>query len=177
MQIFLLIIIVLIVAIIFIYNKIVSLNVRCKNAWASIDNQLKRRADLIPNLVSVTKGYAEYESKTLEEIVNKRNTMSSISDIASNSKETSMAINNLFALTENYPELKANEIYKKLQIELTGTEDKIAYARQFYNDSVQYYNTVIMSFPSNIIATILKYKEKEYFKVNEDDKKAVEIKL
>lgn len=177
MEIVIIILVLLILIIIFMYNRLVKLNLRCKNAWASIDNQLKRRADLIPNLVNVTKGYAEYESKTLEEIVNKRNNASNLSDIALNAKETSDALTHLFALTENYPDLKANEIYKKLQIELTGTEDKIAYARQFYNDSVQYYNTAIMSFPNNILAKIMKYKEKEYFQISDNDKEVVNVKL
>ena len=177
MEIVIIILVLLILIIIFMYNRLVKLNLRCKNAWASIDNQLKRRADLIPNLVNVTKGYAEYESKTLEEIVNKRNNASNLNDIAINSEETSNALTHLFALTENYPELKANEIYKKLQIELTGTEDKIAYARQFYNDSVQYYNTAIMSFPNNILAKIMKYKEKEYFQISDNDKEVVNFKL
>ena len=177
MKIAIIVLILLIFIIIFIHNRLISINLRCKNAWASIDNQLKRRADLIPNLVSVTKGYAEYESKTLEEIVNKRNEASNINEIAKNSKETSNALNHLLALTENYPDLKANELYKKLQIELTGTEDKIAYARQFYNDSVQYYNTAIMTFPNNILSKIMKYKEREYFSISDNDREVVNIKL
>lgn len=177
MEILIICLILLIVIIIIMYNRLVKINLRCKNAWASIDNQLKRRADLIPNLVSVTKGYAEYESKTLEEIVNKRNNASNINEIAENSKEISNALTHLFALTENYPDLKANEIYKKLQIELTGTEDKIAYARQFYNDSVQYYNTAIMTFPNNILAKIMKYEEREYFSITDNDREVVNVKL
>ena len=177
MEILIICLILLIFIIIIMYNRLIKINLRCKNAWASIDNQLKRRADLIPNLVSVTKGYAEYESKTLEEIVNKRNNASNINEIAENSKEISNALTHLFALTENYPDLKANEIYKKLQIELTGTEDKIAYARQFYNDSVQYYNTAIMTFPNNILAKIMKYEEREYFSITDNDREVVNVKL
>lgn len=175
MEIYLIIILLIIITVIIIYNRLVSLNLRCKNAWASIDNQLKRRADLIPNLVNVTKGYAEYESTTLESIVNKRN--ETIAEKANNDKEVRDHLAKLFALTESYPDLKANEVFKKLQIELTGTEDKIAYARQFYNDSVQYFNTAIMTFPNNILAKIMKYKEKEYFKVDELDKRNVDVKL
>lgn len=177
MEIAIIILVILIIIIIIMYNRLIKINLRCQNAWASIDNQLKRRADLIPNLVSVTKGYAEYESKTLEEIVNKRNLASNMNEIAKNSKETSNALTKLLALTENYPDLKANEIYKKLQIELTGTEDKIAYARQFYNDSVQYYNTAIMTFPNNILARVMKYKEREYFSISDSDREVVNIKL
>ena len=175
MYIFLGIIVLIIILIIFLYNRIVSLNVRCNNAWASIDNQLKRRTDLIPNLVEVTKGYAKYESETLEEIVLARN--ESITDKAKQSEEISKGLNKLFALTENYPELKANELFQNLQIELVGTEDKIAYARQFYNDTVQHFNTTIMMFPNNMFAKMLKFTEKEYFKVSDEDRKRVDVKL
>lgn len=175
MYIFLIIIVLVIILLIFLYNRIVSLNLRCKNAWASIDNQLKRRADLIPNLVEVTKGYAKYESETLENLVLARS--ESITDKAKQSEEISKNLNKLLALTENYPELKANELFENLQIELVGTEDKIAYARQFYNDTVQHFNTTIMMFPNNIFASILKFKEKEYFKVSDEDKKRVDVKL
>lgn len=175
MYIFLSIIGIIIVILILIYNHIVSLNVRCNNAWASIDNQLKRRADLIPNLVEVTKGYAKYESETLEQVVSLRS--ESITDKAIQSEKVSNALNKLFALTENYPELKADKLFQNLQIELVGTEDKIAYARQFYNDTVQHFNTSIMMFPNNIIAKFLKFQEKEYFKVSDEDRKRVDIKL
>jgi len=175
MYIFFGIIVLIIILTIFLYNRIVSLNVRCNNAWASIDNQLKRRADLIPNLVEVTKGYAKHESETLEKIVLARN--ESITDKAKQSEEISKGLNKLFALTENYPELKANELFQNLQIELVGTEDKIAYARQFYNDTVQHFNTAIMMFPNNLLAKMLNFKEKEYFKVLDEDRKRVDVKL
>lgn len=168
-------IIVFVILFIILYNRIVSLNIRCNNAWASIDNQLKRRTDLIPNLVEITKGYAKHESETLEKIVQART--ESITEKAKQSEEVSNNLNKLLALSESYPELKANELFLNLQIELSGTEDKIAYARQFYNDSVQYFNTSIMMFPNNIIANMFKFKEKEYFKVSDDDKKRVDIKL
>ena len=177
MVVFLIIIVILVAIIIILYNHLVKLNIRCNNAWSQIDNQLKRRADLIPNLVEVTKGYAAYESQVLTEVVNARNQANSMSDMAKNSEEVSEKLNNLFALSENYPYLKANEVFKNLQIELTGTEDKIAFARQFYNDTVQHYNTAIMVFPNNIMAKLMKYKEKEYFKVQEDEKEVVEVKL
>lgn len=168
------IVILLIIGII-LYNRIISLNIRCNNAWASIDNQLKRRADLIPNLVEVTKGYAKYESETLEKIVLAR--ANSVSEKAKQSEQISNSLNSLLALSENYPELKADKLFTNLQLELVGTEDKIAYARQFYNDSVQFFNTAIMMFPNNIIANMLKFKEREYFKVDDEDKKKVDIKL
>ena len=163
------IIVLLIIVFVFIYNKLVSLNVRCKNAYASIDNQLKRRDDLIPNLVEVTKGYAKHESETLERIVLART--NSISEQAKQSEEVTKSLKSLLAVSESYPELKANELFKNLQIELTGTEDKIAYARQFYNDSVQHFNTAIMTFPNNLIASMFK------FKVSEEDKKVVKVQL
>ena len=175
MYIFLGIILIIIIVLVLLYNRIVSLNMRCKNAWASIDNQLKRRADLIPNLVELTKGYAKYESETLEKIVLARS--ASITEKARQSEEISKSLNRLLALTENYPELKADKLFNNLQIELIGTEDKIAYARQFYNDTVQYFNTTIMMFPNNIFARILKFEEKEYFKVSEEDKKRVDVQL
>lgn len=169
------IIVLLIIVFVFIYNKLVSLNVRCKNAYASIDNQLKRWADLIPNLVEVTKGYAKHESETLERIVLART--NSISEQAKQSEEVTKSLKSLLAVSESYPELKANELFKNLQIELTGTEDKIAYARQFYNDSVQHLNTAIMTFPNNLIASMFKFKEREYFEVSEEDKKVVKVQL
>lgn len=169
------IIVLLIIVFVFIYNKLVSLNVRCKNAYASIDNQLKRRDDLIPNLVEVTKGYAKHESETLERVVLART--NSISEQAKQSEEVTKSLKSLLAVSESYPELKANELFKNLQIELTGTEDKIAYARQFYNDSVQHFNTAIMTFPNNLIASMFKFKEREYFEVSEEDKKVVKVQL
>lgn len=177
MKILIIILIIIAVLIIILYNYLVRLNIRCKNAWSQIDNQLKRRFDLIPNLVEVTKGYAKHESKVLVDVVNARNEAKTLSDIAKNSEEITNNVKNLLALSENYPDLKANEIFKNLQIELTGTEDKIAFARQFYNDSVQQYNTAITIFPNNLLAKIMNYKEREYFKVNEEEKKLVKVEL
>ena len=163
------------IILIIMYNRFIQLNIRCNNAWSGIDNQLKRRNDLIPNLVSVTKGYAKYESETLEKVIEKRS--SSITEKAKQSEEISKNVNKLLALAESYPDLKANKVFLNLQIELTGTEDKIAYARQFYNDCVQYFNTTIMMFPNNIFANMLKYKEREYFKVSDEEKENVSVKL
>ncbi len=177
MKILIIVLIILFIIIVLLYNHLVRLNIRCKNAWSQIDNQLKRRSDLIPNLVEITKGYAKYESKTLINIVNARNDAKTMSEIAKNSEETSDTVKKLFALSEDYPDLKANKLFKNLQIELTGTEDKIAFARQFYNDSVQLYNTAIAVFPNNILAKIMKYSEKEYFQVTDDEKKVVKVNL
>ena len=171
-------IILLVIILIIIYNRLVMLNIRCKNGWASIDNQLKRRNDLIPNLVEVTKGYAKHESETLEKIVKARSISSNnIDEIATNSKAISNGVNNLLAIAEQYPDLKANEVFMNLQIELTGTEDKIAYARQFYNDSVQLYNTSIEQFPSNLLAKLFKFKQRQFFVVSDSEKQNVEVKL
>ena len=169
------IIVVLIIIFIILYNRIVKLNIRCKNAFASIDNQLKRRKDLIPNLVETTKGYMEYETKNLLKITEART--KNISELAKTSEEITKNIKMILAKAESYPDLKANELFKNLQIELTGTEDKIAFARQFYNDCVQKYNTVIETFPTNIIANIFKYNKKEYFKITDEDRKEVNIKI
>lgn len=175
MEYIVIIVAILLIIFVLIYNKIVKENLRCKNAFASIDNQLKRRSDLIPNLVEVTKGYMKYEAETLEKITRIRS--ENINDLAKNSKEISDKINLLLAKAESYPDLKASDVFKKLQVELVGTEDKIAFARQFYNDCVQKYNTTIEVFPTNIFANVLNYKPYEYFKVNDEDRKEVNIKL
>lgn len=177
MIIVIIIIVIIVLALILLYNHLVGLNIRCKNAWAGIDNQLKRRYDLIPNLVEVTKGYATHERETLMEVIKARNDEGTMNERAKESEEVSNSVKNLLAVAENYPDLKANELFKNLQIELTGTEDKIAFARQFYNDSVQKYNTAIMSFPNNILAKMMSYKEKEYFQVNESEKQTVKVDL
>ena len=169
------IIVILIIIFIILYNRIVKLNIRCKNAFAGIDNQLKRRKDLIPNLVETTKGYMEYETKNLLKITEART--KNISELAQTSEEITKNIKMILAKAESYPDLKANKIYQNLQIELVGTEDKIAFARQFYNDCVQKYNTVIETFPTNIIANIFKYNKKEYFKITDEDRKEVNIKI
>lgn len=177
MIIVIIIIVIIVLAIILLYNHLVGLNIRCKNAWAGIDNQLKRRYDLIPNLVEVTKGYATHERETLMEVIKARNDERTMNERAKESEEVSNSVKKLLAVAENYPDLKANELFKNLQIELTGTEDKIAFARQFYNDSVQKYNTAIMSFPNNILAKMMNYKEKEYFQVDESEKQTVKVDL
>lgn len=175
MYIVLVVLAVIIISFIILYNRLVSLRVRCKNAYANIDNQLKRRADLIPNLVEITKGYAKYECETLEKIVEKR--VTNVTERAKQSDEISNGVNKLLALSESYPDLKANELFLNLQIELTGTEDKIAYARQFYNDCVQTFNTAIEKFPNVVIANAFKFQSFEYFKASEEEKRNVEVKL
>ncbi len=164
------VIIVLILAIIGIYNNLVNQKMKVKNAWAQIDTQLKRRFDLIPNLVETVKGYMVHEQTTLEKIVEARNSFASADGIktkAEANNELSNSLKAIFALAEAYPELKANENFNSLQQELSTTEDKIAYARQFYNDTVQMYNTAIMSFPSNILAGMFGFKEEAFFEVTD----------
>ena len=173
------IVIILVLFVIGIYNKLVSLRLRVKNAWAQIDTQLKRRFDLIPNLVETVKGYAKHEEGTLEKVIEARNMYTaggSVNDMANASNELSNSLKTIFALSESYPDLKANENFKSLQIELTGTEDKIAYARQFYNDTVQKYNETLAVFPNNIFANIFGFKEEEFFKVaTEQEKEPVKV--
>ena len=152
------------------YNTLVGLRNKVKDQWAQIDVQLKRRFDLIPNLVETVKGYAKHESDTLEAVVKARNTYLSASTPEAQMKadgELTQAITKLFALSEAYPELKANENFKQLQSELTSTEDKISYARQFYNDIVMKYNNKIEMFPSNIVAGMFNFKTQAYFEVIE----------
>ena len=178
------IVIVVIVAILLLlvglYNNLVTLKMRVKNAWAQIDTQLKRRFDLIPNLIETVKGYATHEQETLEKVVDARNTYvtaSSVEAKADANNQLTNTLKNLFALAESYPDLKANENFLALQTELSGTEDKIAYSRQFYNDTVQMYNTAIMKFPTNLIAGILGFKEEAFFQIDETEKNPVQVKF
>ena len=166
-----------------VYNNLVSLKLRVKNAWAQIDTQLKRRFDLIPNLVETVKGYAKHEEETLTKIIEARNQFVSAGDNveASAAAEKSLAgsLKQLFAVAENYPELKANENFKELQIELTGTEDKIAYSRQFYNDTVTMYNEALLIFPNNIVVSMFgkgKFEEAKFFELDsEEERKNVKV--
>lgn len=172
--------IILVIMFISSYNKLVALKNRVENAWAQIDVQLKRRADLIPNLVEIVKGYMKHEQETLEKVIKARSMLMSSGTIKEKAEANNMltsALKSIFALSEAYPELKANENFKELQQELTKTEDKIAYARQFYNDAVMIYNTKLEAFPTNFIANMLNYKPKEYFEISEEEKKSIKIKF
>ena len=171
------IVVILILFIIVTYNSLISLRNKKDDQWSQIEVQLKRRADLIPNLVEVTKGYAKHESETLIKVVNERNKVQNMSSLAKEEDKISSSVKSLFAVAENYPDLKANKLFQNLQVELVGTEDKIAFARQFYNDCVQKYNTAIMMFPTNMFAKLLKYDKKEYFKIEEKDKELGKISL
>ena len=152
------------------YNGLVSLRNRIENAWAQIDVQLKRRYDLIPNLVETVKGYASHERETLEGVIQARNMAMAAQgpqDQAAAENMITGALKSVFALSEAYPDLKANVNFLNLQEELTGTEGRIAYARQFYNDTVFRYNTKIQSVPSNIVANQFSFDEREYFEVDD----------
>jgi LemA protein len=160
------------------YNGLVSMRNRIENAWAQIDVQLKRRYDLIPNLVETVKGYASHERETLEKVVQARNAAMAAQgpqDQAAAENMITGALRSVFALSEAYPDLKANENFLNLQEELTGTEGRIAYARQFYNDSVYRYNTKIQSVPSNVIANRFSFDEREYFEVDEASRGNIEV--
>lgn len=173
------IVVVIVLFIIGLYNNLVHLKMRVKNAWAQIDTQLKRRFDLIPNLVETVKGYMAHEKNTLTSVVEARNsfaTAQTVEDKSEANNQLTTTLKSLFALSEAYPDLKANENFSSLQEELTGTEDKIAYARQFYNDTVQMYNTALMSFPQNIFARLFGFKEESFFEItNNIEKEAVKV--
>ena len=164
------IVVVLIGYVIVTYNGLVNLRNRIENAWAQIDVQLKRRYDLIPNLVETVKGYAAHEKETLERVIQARNMAMAAQGPHDQAEAENMitgALKSVFALSEAYPDLKANASFLNLQEELTGTEGRIAYARQFYNDSVTRYNTKIQTFPANTIAGRFNFSEREYFEVDD----------
>ncbi len=163
---------------IFSYNGLVSLRNRIENAWAQIDVQLKRRYDLIPNLVETVKGYASHERETLDAVIQARNagmTAQGPHDQAEAENQITGALKSLFALSEAYPDLKANQNFAQLQEELTGTEGRIAYARQFYNDTVYRYNTKVQSFPANVLANAFRFSEREYFQADDESRGPTQV--
>ena len=158
------------VGIIFMYNNLVGLRNRVKNAWSQIDVQLNRRADLIPNLVETVKGYAKHEKTVFEDVTKARSGLMNAGTVQESADANNMltgALKSLFAVAENYPELKANQNFINLQSQLAETEDKIAYSRQFYNDTVLMYNNKIQMFPSNLLARQFNFNEAEFFEVEE----------
>ncbi|HTR81242.1 MAG TPA: LemA family protein [Bacteroidota bacterium] len=176
----LLIVIVLIAIVVFWvvaqYNSLITLRNQVTNGWKQIDVQLKRRHDLIPNLVNTVRGYMEFEQETLEKVINARNAAVSatgVADAAAKEGALSGALSHLFALAENYPTLKANENVKQLQEELTSTENKISFARQFYNDIATKFNTAQQVFPGNIIAGMFKFQPSELFEIKESSERDV----
>lgn len=180
MWLIILLIVVVIIAlwVISTYNGLVSLRNRVRDQWAQIDVLLKRRSDLIPNLVETVKGYAKHESSTLEAVINARNkavNATNVHDSAEANGELTQALTHLFALSESYPELKANTNFMDLQNNLKDTEDKIASMRQFYNDAVLTYTNKLEMFPSNLVAMIFGFKAEEFFKVSETDKELPKV--
>jgi len=168
----------LIVFLIATYNGLVQLRNRIEAAWAQIDVQLKRRFDLIPNLVETVKGYAAHEQGTFEKVTQARNMAMNATgpaEAAQADNVLSGALKSLFAVSEAYPDLKANQNFLNLQEELTSTEDKISYARQFYNDTVYKYNTKIQSVPANLIAGPFHFTEREYFEADDDSRGPVKV--
>lgn len=161
------------------YNGLIRSRNGIDNSWAQIDVQLKRRIDLIPNLIETVKGYAAHERQTLEAVINARNAAMSAASTphaqAEADNQLTGALRQLFALSEAYPDLKANQNFLALQEELTATEGRIAYARQFFNDSVLKYNNKIQAFPTVIYAKMLKFTQREYFEADEADRAAPRV--
>ena len=176
----LIVVAVIVLYVISTYNGLVVLRNKVKDQWSQIEVQLKRRADLIPNLVETVKGYAAHEKDTLEAVVSARNKAVSATtpeaEMQANG-ELSQALGRLFALTEAYPDLKANTNFVDLQNQLKETEDKISYSRQFYNDTVLKYQNKKESFPSNIIAGKFGFKTFKFFEAEEQDRKVPEVKF
>lgn len=168
---------VIVLYIIFLFNSLITLKNRVENAWSQIDVQLKRRFDLIPNLINTVKGYMKHEKGVLTEVTNARTALisGSMKDKAKASNQITEALKSIFAVAENYPQLKANENFKLLQEELAGTEGKISYARQFYNDNVMEFNTKLQKIPTNVMGKMLGFKEREFFKTEEGEKKPVKV--
>ena len=166
------------VAAIGIYNGLVTLRNRADNAWAQVDVQLRRRYDLIPNLVETVKGYAAHEKETFQKVTEARSQAINAGTVAEQGKAENMltgALKSLFAVVESYPDLKANQNFLMLQEELAGTEGKISYARQFYNDTVMKFNTKQQVFPSNIIAGMFNFQEKPLFQIASTERENPEV--
>ncbi len=163
-------IILLVLWMIGIFNKLVRMRNEVKNSWSQIDVQLKRRHDLIPNLVETVKGYAAHEKGTLDAVVSARAKAVNASGVPAQAQaegELSQALGRLMMLSEAYPDLKANQNFLALQEELTSTENKISFARQYYNDSVMRFNTTIQSFPQNIVAGMFSFNEADFFELQD----------
>ena len=153
-----------------VYNGLVQLRMRVKNGWAQIDVQLKRRHDLIPNLVETAKGYMKFERETLENVIKARTQATQATTVKDKEGAENMltgALRSLFAVSEKYPDLKANQNMLALQEELASTENKIAFARQYYNDEVTRYNTTVNTFPANTVAPVLGFAPEEFFELKD----------
>ena len=175
-----LIVVIAIVVLVFMfigfYNSLVRLRNQVKNAWSQIDVQLKRRHDLIPNLIETTKGYMKHEQDTLKAITEARSKAMGAGSVGEKSQAESAlsgAMSKFFVVVENYPDLKANQNFLALQEELTSTENKIAFSRQSYNDQVLFFNNKIQMFPSNIVAGMFNYKQEDFFELEDKTERAV----
>jgi len=172
---------VIILFLILLYNSVIRLNNQVKNAWAQIDVQLKRRADLIPNLIESVKGYMKHEKGVLTDVTKARTAFLNAGDNMKKKAEASNmmtdTLKSLFAVSENYPQLRANENFMQLQEELTGTENKISYSRQLYNDLVMEFNNKIQVFPNNFFAKMFNFAAKESFEASAEEKKVVKVKF
>lgn len=172
------ILLLLIIYVVGVYNSLVKLRNKVDDQSSQVDIELKKRFDLVPNLVETVKGYAKHEKETLEEVIKARNSFTSAGnmneELAANDN-LSNALTKLFALSEAYPDLKANTNFINLQNSLNEIEENIAYKRSFYNETVRMYNDKIMTVPSNIVANIFNFKEKEYFQINEKEKENVKV--
>lgn len=161
-----------------LYNGLITASTQVSEAWSQIDVQLKRRMDLIPNIVESVKGYAKHEKSIFENVTKARSALMSAKSPDESAKANNMlsgALKSLFAVAENYPQLKANENFAQLQKELSDTEDKVAYSRQFYNSIVKDFNIKVKVFPNAIIASMFGFKEKSFFEVAEADRQAVKV--
>jgi len=169
------------VAVIAIYNGLVRKRMQVRNAWSQIDVQLKRRYDLIPNLVETVKGYASHERETLERVVQARQQAIAARDVREQGHAENMltgALRQLFALSEAYPDLKANQNFMQLQEELTSTENKIGFARQHYNNTVERYNASIQTFPAVMLASMFGFGPEDFFEIEEaDQREAPQVKF
>ncbi|GAB4112894.1 MAG: LemA family protein [Candidatus Caldatribacteriota bacterium] len=180
MSFFLIFIILIILWGVLTYNKLITLRGRVDNSWAQIDVQLKRRFNLIPNLVNTVKGYAQHEKETLEEVTASRTKYLSAKTPEEKLEANSGlagALSRLFAVAENYPDLKANANFLDLQNQLKDTEDKIGFSRQFYNDTVMKYNVSIAQLPTSIIANLFGFKARPYFKTEGEERENIEVKF
>ena len=173
------IVVVIIIAIIVMYNSLVTMRQRVRNAWSQIDVQLQRRFDLIPNLVETVKGYMEHEADVLTKVTDLRSSWANaktVDEKANLDNQLSESLKTIMAVAENYPDLKANQNFSELQTELTNTENKISYSRQFYNDTVTRYNIKLETFPSNVIASVFNFKSENLFEVdNQEARKNVKV--
>mgnify|MGYP001627070772 CR=1 FL=1 len=162
------------------YNGFIILRTRIQEAFSGIDVQLKRRADLIPNLVETVKGYAKHEKTVFENVTRARTSLIKAQTPHEKAQANNMltdALKSLFAVAEAYPQLRASENFQELQRQLEDTEDKVAYSRQFYNSNVLEYNTKVRMFPSNLIAQMFNFKEEEFFEAEEEERKKIEVKF